>query len=90
MIPQRRYWLIDLRRNKNLTIQSVSTQAKISKQYYSMLENGQRGKHLGFLIGVRIARGLGISAEMFYEYEEKYRKAMNPCGSDEDGTDGTA
>jgi len=90
LIPQRRYWLIDLRRNKNLTIQSVSTQAKISKQYYSMLENGQRGKHIGFLIGVRIARGLGISADQFFEYEEKYRKEINPYRDDEGDYDGTA
>ena len=70
MNPQRRYWLMDLRRNNNMTIQSVSTKAKISKQYYSMLENGQRGKRLGFLIGVRIARSLGIGVDQFYENEE--------------------
>ena len=89
MDTQRRYWLMDLRRNNNLTIQSVSAHAKISKQYYSMLENGQRGKHLGFLIGVRIARGLGISADLFYDYEEKYRKTMDPLRRDEDDFDGT-
>ena len=89
MVTQRRYWLMDLRRNKNLTIQSVSAHAKNSKQYYSMLENGQRGKHLGFLIGVRIARGLGISADLFYDYEEKYRKTMDPLRRDEDDFDGT-
>jgi len=81
---------MDLRRNKNLTIQSVSTQAKISKQYYSMLENGQRGKRLGFLIGIRIARGLGVSADVFYDCEEKYRKAVDPRGSEEDDGDGIA
>jgi len=88
LTPQRRYWLIDLRSKKNLTIQSVSTQAKISKQYYSMLENGQRGKRLAFLIGVSIAKVLGISAEEFYEFEVKYRKAQNrgEGNEDDDGT----
>jgi transcriptional regulator with XRE-family HTH domain len=80
---------MDLRRNNNMTIQSVSTKAKISKQYYSMLENGQRGKRLGFLIGVRIARSLGIGVDQFYENEEKYRKTINPIEGDEEDADGT-
>jgi len=74
---------MDLRRSKNLTIQSVSDKANITKQYYSMLENGQRGKRLAFLIGVRIARALDISADEFYELEIKYRKAMDPKDGDE-------
>ena len=81
---------MDLRRSRNLTIQSVSDKANITKQYYSMLENGQRGKRLAFLIGVRIARALGISADEFYELEIKYRKAMDPKEEDEYDNVGTS
>ena len=80
---------MDLRRSKNLTIQALSDLADISKQYYSMLENGQRGNRLAFLIGVRIARGLGITADEFYELEVKYRKTMNPGEKRENDDHGT-
>jgi transcriptional regulator with XRE-family HTH domain len=77
MIQHRRYWLMDIRRNKELSVQEVSLKSNISKQYYSMIENGLRGQRISFLAGARVARALGLTLDEFYDLEQKYQSEVS-------------
>lgn len=53
----KRNWLIEIRNSKGLTHQQVADEVNISRQYYGMIENGERlpsvdkAKKIGELLG---------------------------------------
>lgn len=68
-----RLWLVDRRRELNLTTSQVAIKTGITKQHYSFLENGERGARYSFIIGVRLALALKFDIEDFYNKETEYQ-----------------
>lgn len=68
-----RHWLIQMRDLKELTQQEVADRAKISRSYYSGIENGARNAPVG--TAKKIAAALGFDWTLFFE--EKGRKTSH-------------
>ena len=61
-------WLIDLRKNKGMTHEDVSNVCGISRQYYSMIEMGERSPSVE--TAKKIAKILAFDWTKFFEDEE--------------------
>lgn len=61
----KRTWLKELRKEKGLTMNSVSAQAGISKTFYDKIESGERNASVK--IAKSIAQVLGFPWERFFE-----------------------
>lgn len=62
-----RTWLAEARKKKNLTHQNVADLAGIKRQYYGMIENGERTPSVG--IAKKIAEILDVEWTLFFDYE---------------------
>ena len=60
-------WLIELRKNKNMTHEEVSNACDISRQYYSMIEMGERSPSVE--TAKKIAKVLDFDWTKFYDEE---------------------
>ena len=66
-----REYLKQLRTEKGLTMQDVADAFGISRQYYEMIESGDRQKKMDFTIVTKISTLFGISMEKIAEYEQE-------------------
>ena len=64
-----RTWLKEIRENANVTQAEIALKAKISQQYYSTIENGQRGNKLPVQTAKAIAQALNFDWSLFYEQQ---------------------
>lgn len=64
-----RDWLLKIRQNQNKTHEDVATDCKITRQFYSMIENGERTPSVD--TAKKIAEVLGFSWTKFYEDESE-------------------
>lgn len=62
-----RTWLAEARKKKNLTHQNVADLAGIKRQYYGMIENGERTPSVG--IAKKIAEILDVEWTLFFDNE---------------------
>lgn len=60
-------WLKKLRENKSMSQMQAAEAAEISQQYYSFIENGERGAKLPVSTAKKIAAALGFDWQRFYE-----------------------
>lgn len=60
-------WLKRLREAKSMSQIQVAEAAKISQQYYSFIESGERGVKLPVPTAQKIAAALGFDWQRFYE-----------------------
>jgi putative transcriptional regulator len=60
-----RDWLIIARKKLDLTHQEVADHAKISRQYYGMIENGERTP--GVIVAKKIADKLNVDWTIFFD-----------------------
>jgi transcriptional regulator with XRE-family HTH domain len=60
-------WLKQIRIDNCVSQDDVATACGISRQYYSLIENGDRGKKLPVPTAKKIAGALGIDWTRFYE-----------------------
>ncbi len=72
-----RLYLSNIRQNKGLSQRKVAREAGISFQHYSMIESGERGGKVSFLIVGRIAKALDISLDDFYKLECEYQDSLD-------------
>lgn len=56
-----RQYLVDLRMKNGFSQQDVATRLGISRQYYQMIENGERQKHLALSLASSFAVLYGVS-----------------------------
>lgn len=56
-----RQYLVDLRLQHGLSQQDVANRLGISRQYYQMIENGERQKHLALSLASSFAVLYGVS-----------------------------
>lgn len=69
-----RTWLKELRETKELTQQNVADHLGITKQYYQMIESGNRAKDLTTSIVMSLAALFEISAIEIMRREQMYQK----------------
>lgn len=70
----KREWLEKIRKEKNLTHQDVANQVKISRQYYGMIENGERDPSVS--TAKKIGSLLNFDWTIFFE-SDGYKKLQN-------------
>ena len=64
-----REWLLMHRQDKGMTHEEVATICGISRQFYSMIENGERKPSVN--TAKKIANALGFKWTKFYEEDPK-------------------
>lgn len=69
-----REYLKKLRLSRNMTMQDVANAFGITRQYYEMIESGERQKNMDFSLVTKISTLFGISMEQIAEYEQKIQK----------------
>lgn len=72
-----RTYLVNRRRELNLTIEMLAELADVSPQYISLLENGKRGKKVSFSVMCRLSNALNIPIEELKDLELNYKKKRN-------------
>lgn len=60
-------WLAEIRKKLGKSHDDVATECGISRQYYSFIESGKRGKKLPVATAKRIASALNFDWQKFYE-----------------------
>lgn len=68
-----RTYLVKLREQRNESQQDVADALNISRQYYSMIEKGERQRKMDTTLMTAIAAHFGISAVDVLEYENELR-----------------
>ena len=68
-----RQYLIDLRENKGLSQQDVSKNLKISSQYYSMIERGERQQKMEITLAVHLSNLFEVPIQNFIDMEQTYQ-----------------
>ena len=66
-----REYLKQLRAEKNMTMQEVADAFGITRQYYEMIESGDRQKKMDFTFITKISMLFGISIEQIAKYEQQ-------------------
>ena len=64
-----REWLQKARINAGMTQQETADKLKLTRQYYSMIEIGQRQKSLDILLAKKIGDLFNISLDQIAEYD---------------------
>ena len=69
-----RHYLVNLRMKQNESQQDVANALKISRQYYAMIENGERQKRMDLMLVTMLANHFGISPVEIIEQEATIHK----------------
>lgn len=64
-----REYLKSMREDKGLSMQDVADKIGISRQYYHLIETGERQKKMDITLVKRIAAVFGVSLETIIAYE---------------------
>lgn len=62
-----RKWLADARKKRKLSHQDVADATKIKRQYYGMIENGERTPSV--TVAKKIGEVLGVDWTLFFDHE---------------------
>ena len=74
-----RIWLLNARKRKNLTHAEIAKMVNVKRQYYGMIENGQRTPSV--FIAKKIARVLDVDWTLFFEDESNESLTKDHCHS---------
>lgn len=72
-----RGYLKRLREAKGLTMQELSEKLGITRQYYQMIESGERQRKMDMLILTGISKALEVPVEQIINEENKIMKGAN-------------
>lgn len=76
-----RQYLVDLRMKHGLSQQDVANRLGISRQYYQMIENGERQKHLALSLASSFAVLYGVSVMDIEHHEMELAKQEDDSNS---------
>lgn len=71
-----REYLKAMRAEKGLSMQEVADRLEISKQYYQLIESGERQQNMDITLAVKIAGVMGIPVERIIAEEQKRKEAV--------------
>jgi transcriptional regulator with XRE-family HTH domain len=71
-----RDYLKAMRKDRGLSLQDMADKIGISRQYYQLIENGERQKKMDITLVKRIATVLGVSLETIIEQENIILKKL--------------
>ena len=74
-------YLVDLRVQHGFSQQDVANRLGISRQYYQMIENGERQKHLALSLASSFAVLYGVSVMDIEHHEMELAKQEAPSDS---------
>ena len=67
-----REYLTELRKHKGMTQQDVATAVGVSRQYYNLIENGERQRRMDILLAAKIATTFEVSIMEIVDFERQY------------------
>lgn len=73
-----RNYLVELRIEKGFSQQDVADKLGISRQYYQMIETGERQKHLDLSLAGGLAALLGVSIMDIEAFEDQLQSTTSP------------
>ena len=65
-----RDWLVEARKNANMTQLQIAEKLNISEGYYSYIESGERQKKMDITFAIKLANVLNMPIQMIIDYEE--------------------
>lgn len=71
-----REYLKAMRAEKGLSMQDVADRLEISKQYYQLIESGERQQNMDITLAVKIAGVMGIPVERIITEEQKRKEVV--------------
>lgn len=74
-----RKYLITLREKRCETQQNVADSLGISRQYYNMIENGERQKRMDMMLISGLANHFNMKVSTIANYEKKYMQSQLQC-----------
>ena len=69
-----RGYLIQYRKDKNMTQQNVIEKMNVSQVYYSLIESGQRQSDMDLSIMQKLAKAFDVDISAIVSAETKYQK----------------
>ena len=72
-----REYLKAMRAKKGLSMQDVADRLEISKQYYQLIESGERQQNMDITLAVKIAGVMGIPVERIIAEEQSRKERGN-------------
>lgn len=72
-----REYLKAMRAEKGLSMQDVADRLEISKQYYQLIESGERQQNMDITLAVKIAGVMGIPVERIIAEEQSRKERGN-------------
>ena len=72
-----RKYLVDLRTKRNESQQDVAEALGISRQYYQMIESGDRQKKMDILLVAGIAGHFSLPIQQIVQLEDNYRLGVS-------------
>ena len=71
-----REYLIEARKKKGLTQQNVADAVGVSRQYYNMIENGERQQQMDITLATKLAEALEMELIDIVQAETLLRKEV--------------
>lgn len=71
-----REYLIEARKKKGLTQQNVADAVGVSRQYYNMIENGERQQQMDITLATKLAEALEMELIDIVQAETLRRKEV--------------
>ena len=90
MTETARTYLKQLRADSKKSMQEVAEAFGITRQYYEMIENGERQKKMDLALIVKIADFFGVPLEQVAEYEKLRMEAGDHGNTDHQSNEAAA
>lgn len=71
-----REYLAEYRRKRNESQQNVASALGISRQYYNMIESGERQRRMDMLLITGLANHFGVAVTTIVDHEQRYLRSQ--------------
>lgn len=71
-----REYLVDYRKKRKETQQSVAKALGVSRQYYNMIETGERQRRMDMLLITGLANHFGVKVSTIVNHEQRYLRSQ--------------
>ena len=71
-----RKYLMDMRETRQMSQQAVAQAVNLSRQYYQMIESGERQKRMDIVLAEKLANAFGVDLQDILNEEKSYILAL--------------